>query len=54
MSFPDRYNLSAVLDLNGDGRLEILVAITGWEKTGALVYALEGAAPENVLAARCP
>jgi len=54
LSFPDRYGLSAVLDLNGDGRLEILVEITGWEKTGAQAYTLEGAAMQKVLQARCP
>jgi hypothetical protein len=54
LTFPDRYHLSAVLDLNGDGGLEILVEINGWEKTGALVFTVDGAALENVLQARCP
>ena len=54
MTFPDRFELSALLDLNGDGRLEILVGITGWEQTGALAYTVDGSALENVLQARCP
>ena len=54
MSFPDRFSLSGLLDLNGDGRLEILIEINGWEKTGALAYTVDGAALENVLQARCP
>ena len=54
MAFPDRFSLSGLLDLNGDGRLEILVEINGWEKTGALAYTVDGAALENVLQARCP
>jgi len=52
--FPDRYGLLALLDLNGDGHLEILVEITGWEKTGALAFTIDGSALENVLQARCP
>ena len=54
MTFPDRFGLSAVLDLNGDGRLEILVTITGWEKTGALAFTVDGEALETVLQTRCP
>ena len=54
LTFPDRFGISAVLDLNGDGRLEILVEINGWEKTGALAFTVDGGALENVLQARCP
>ena len=52
-SYPDKYLLSAVLDLNGDGKMEIVVSITGWEKTGALAYEIDGTTIKEVLKVRC-
>lgn len=52
-AFPDKHLLTAVLDLNGDGRMEIVVSITGWEKTGALGYEVDGAAAREILQVRC-
>lgn len=53
-SYPNKYTLSAVMDLNGDGRMEILVGITGWEKVGTLGYEVDQSAVRNVLGVQCP
>jgi hypothetical protein len=53
-TFPEKYTLTAVLDLNGDGRMEIIVGITGWEKAGSLVYEVVDFEIRNVLAIQCP
>jgi hypothetical protein len=53
-SQPDRYLLTAVLDLNGDHKMEIVLGITGWEKAGALAYEVDGTAAREVLQMRCP
>jgi hypothetical protein len=53
-AYPEKYTLTAVLDLNGDGQMEIIVGITGWEKTGSLVYEVVGFEVRNVLAMQCP
>lgn len=53
-AFPEKYTLTAVLDLNGDGRMEIIVGITGWEKAGTLVYEVVDFEVRNVLAMQCP
>jgi len=54
LAYPNKYTLSAVMDLNGDGRMEILVGITGWEKVGTLGYEVDQSAVRNILDVRCP
>ena len=53
-AFPSEYLLTGVLDLNGDGRMEIVVSISGLKKTGALAYEIDGRRVREVLAVRCP
>ncbi len=53
-AFPEKYTLTAVLDLNGDERMEIVVGITGWEKAGSLVYEVVDFEVRNVLSVQCP
>lgn len=53
LAYPNQYTLATVLDLNGDGKMEIGVGITGWEKVGTLGYEVEGNAVKNVLSMRC-
>lgn len=53
-SFPDKYLLTAVLDLNGDGTMEIVISTTGWERIGASGYELDGTSVREILHVRCP
>jgi hypothetical protein len=53
LAYPNQYTLATILDLNGDGKMEIGVGITGWEKVGALGYEVEGNAVKNVLRMSC-
>jgi hypothetical protein len=53
LAYPNQYTLATVLDLNGDGKMEIGVEITGWEKVGTLGYEVEGNAVKNILSMRC-
>jgi hypothetical protein len=53
-SFPNRYLLTSVLDLNGDGKMEVVLSITGWEKTGAMVFEANRDSLTPVLSVKCP
>ncbi|MEO8356148.1 MAG: hypothetical protein ABI621_09550, partial [Chloroflexota bacterium] len=53
-SFPDRHLMTAVLDLNGDGRMEIVLSITGWEQLGAYGYEIDGTSVREIFHVRCP
>ena len=43
LAFPKAYSILSILDLNGDGRMEVILHVSCWEGGGALVFALEGA-----------
>lgn len=51
--FPSRYSLAFIGDLNGDGRLEVLVGVSRWEGAGATIYEIQGTQVTPVLAAMC-
>jgi hypothetical protein len=53
LAYPYRYTILGVLDLNGDGRLEVAVHGLRWEGSAVTVYEIEGASVERVLAASC-
>ena len=40
--FPSHYSLAFVGDLNGDGRLEVMVGISRWEGSGATIFQCAG------------
>jgi hypothetical protein len=44
LAYPKTYSLSAVLDLNGDGRMEVILDARRWEGGGKLIYAFDGTA----------
>ncbi len=51
--FPSTYSLLSILDLNGDGRLEVLMHIRLFEGEGTQVFAYDGSAVEPVLYSKC-
>jgi hypothetical protein len=53
LTFPFTYSLEHVLDLNGDGTLEVVVGVQGWEESGAQVYEIDDLDVTQVLAAQC-
>ena len=52
-SAPNEYNLSAVLDLNGDGVMEIVVAGAYYEGDWKTVYSIQGNKAVDVLGCGC-
>jgi hypothetical protein len=50
---PNEYALSAVLDLNGDGQMEIIVQGGYYEGDWKTVYALHGIKVENIFGCGC-
>lgn len=52
-STPNEYNLSAVLDLNGDGVMEIVVAGNYYEGDWKIVYSIQGNKAVDVLSCGC-
>ena len=53
LTFPFTYSLEHALDLNGDGILEVVVGVRGWEESGAQVYEIDDLDVTQVLAAQC-
>jgi hypothetical protein len=53
-SFPQQYLLAGILDLDGDGKMEIVVNIAGWEKMGAIAYEVQDTTIKEILRAQCP
>jgi hypothetical protein len=51
--FPSAYSLLSILDLNVDGRMEVLVHISLFEGGGTRVFSFDGAAAESVLYTKC-
>jgi hypothetical protein len=54
MAFPNRYELIGILDINGDGLMEVIVQIRGWEKLGTLGYVVTAGTVQNLFDVRCP
>jgi hypothetical protein len=52
-SAPDEYNLTAVLDLNGDGVMEVIVARGYYEGDWKTVYTIKGNKAVDVLGCGC-
>lgn len=52
-SAPNEYNLSAILDLNGDGVMEIVVAGNYYEGDWKIVYSIQGIKAVDVLSCGC-
>ncbi len=53
LRFPPTYLLDTAFDLNGDGRLEVIVAGTWWEGGGVNVYEIHGIGSDEVLHVGC-
>ncbi len=53
MAFPSAYAISAVLDLNGDGKMEVVVHDRHWEGDLLLVYEINGNGARRVLDTCC-
>lgn len=53
MVFPMAFSLLTILDLNGDGRMEVLVHVSLWEGEGTRVFEYNGSAAEMVLSTSC-
>ncbi len=51
--FPLTYNLEFIADLNGDGKMEVVVGVSRWEGTGVMVFEIDGAEADLVLSALC-
>ncbi len=50
---PNAYTISAVLDLDGDGKMEVMVEYGYYEGGGATVYRVTGRKPEQLLQFGC-
>lgn len=53
LAFPESYSVLSVLDLNGDGRMEVLVDMKRWEGGGTLVFTFDGATALPVFESAC-
>jgi hypothetical protein len=51
--FPSAYSLLSILDLNGDGRMEVIVHVGLWEGEGTLVFSADGDSVQAVLDTKC-
>ncbi len=52
-SAPNSYEISAVLDLDGDGKMEVILDTGYYEGGGTAVYSLTGKKPRQVLTVGC-
>lgn len=50
---PNEYSIQAIADLNGDGRMEIVMHAAYYEGAGSEIYDLSGAKPKMVLGIGC-
>lgn len=53
LTFPSAYAISAILDLNGDGKMEIVVHGRHWEGNLLIVYEIDGSEARRVLDTCC-
>ena len=52
-TYPRTYSLANFIDLNQDGRLEVVVEIQKWEGFGARVFQIDGEDVLPALSAEC-
>ena len=50
---PNEYSIQAIADLNGDGRMEIVMHAAYYEGAGSEIYDVSGAKPKMVLETGC-
>jgi hypothetical protein len=50
---PYDYRILSVLDVDGDGKLEVLLQTACYEGVGVTIYTLQGAKPKKVLTTSC-
>ena len=50
---PNEYSIQAIADLNGDGRMEIVMHAAYYEGAGSEIYDVSGAKPKMVLGIGC-
>jgi len=51
--FPKAYSLLSILDLNGDGRMEVIVHVSLWEGEGIRVFSFDGSTVDQVFNTSC-
>lgn len=54
LGYPWRYTATNILDLNGDGVLEIVISGTRYEGRASRIVAIQGGQPREVLSVTCP
>lgn len=47
------FRIAAIADLNGDARMEVVVAASGWEYVGTIVYEFDGTGFNEVITGGC-
>jgi hypothetical protein len=52
-SFPWSYSLEFIGDLNGDGRMEVMVGLSRWEGSGVMVFEIDGQEVQLVFSVKC-
>jgi hypothetical protein len=53
ITYPKTYSLANFIDLNQDGVMEVVIDISAWEKSGAIVYEVHGQNVQEVLSTFC-